>query len=976
MIAALCDACREHPTVEKWVMLTSLAQGQALGERLAREGNPWINLRFTTPAELARDLASVEMARSGLSPLHAAAGSALTASLLEGDLGNAPRYFRRLAGAPGLARALFQALTELRMAGLEDKDLAKAHFVSAVKGSELQALMKAFEKALTTLHLADTARTFRIAMEGKPGRRLLFADASVRWRVMERRLMEQVAGEVRFLPFPTPAGLPLPRRLEAAKPWGRIPAHRLAWLYAPKESPATPHVREDIVEMFHAAGHAAEIQEVLRRVLAEGLRFDEVEVVLASDQPYSSLVRDLTERIDIPATYSDGISAVHTRPGRALAAFCRWASEGFPADSLVRLLQSGDLDTLGDRMPPPGEAARLLLAAHAAGGRGAATEALRRLALREETRGRQARQDGDEEEAIRRQRSASKMERLAEWAAGLEILAPEGQPEPGKLFRGCREFMKQHLSEEATALDGALTALAALTLPRAPLSVSLAQVLELVEEIRVRRAGPRPGHLHITSLDAAGWAGRRRTFVLGLDQGALPGIPREDPVLLDDELAGLQESLASSSDRVREAVFLGAGRLGAMGGKITLSYAARDLREDRELYPASILLQAHRLEKPKEESLAFADLLARLGAPVTRLPTSAVEALDDTGWWLASLRGVGERREAVLAAFPSLASGEKAAGHRADSVFGPFDGLIPEAGKAADPRRSGKPVSASALEQFSRCAFQFYLQRLLRLPEPPDQEEDSFRWLDPLTRGSLLHGLYERFLRDPPLRNAERLKQMGLEALQELKRRLPPPSPRLEALETEALMQDLADFARLEEAQTGRTPVGLELPFGPLTLDLGGVLLPLKGQIDRIDRLGDGPEHEVVDYKTGRAWSLARRRARLEGGAQLQHALYARAAEVQLGISVSHSSYYFPTARGNFLRLSRPRIPDEELGRLLGRVLDAASAGTFLQTGDAGTCGRCAFRKACGEEPWRIGKAKREAADEVLKPLLMAEAQP
>ncbi len=984
MIDALAQACREHPTAEKWVVLSSLAQGRAVAERLAREGRPWLNLRFTTASELAREMASVEMARQGLTPLHAAAGAALTASLLEGPLAGAPRYFRRLAGAPGLARALFQALGELRMAGLEAGTLVQTGFVSADKGAEIRALLQAFEQALTSLRLADAARTFRISLEAPPGQRLLFADGAVRFRVLEQRLLSRFAGDVRFLPFPAPAGLDLPRRLEASRAHARVPTRRLAFLFAPGEAP--PAAADETVELFHAAGHAAEIQEALRRVLSEGRRFDEVELVLASEEPYAALVNDLTARLGIPATFASGVSAIHTRPGRALAAFCRWAAAGFPADDLVRLLQSGDLDTLGkggERMPSPSEAARLLLASHAAGGRGAAAEALRRLALREETQARQASQDADEEEAVRRQRAAARTGRLADWTTALEALVPEasGQAEPARVFRGCREFLAHHVSEDpaapaGAALDAALGALTALTLPRAPLAASLAQVLELVEEVRVRRAGPRAGHLHVTTLDAAGWAGRRRTFVLGLDQGALPGIPREDPVLLDDELPHFHDSLASSSDRVREAVYLGAGRLGALGGKITLSYAARDLREDRELYPASILLQAHRLEALRSENLAFADLLARLGAPVTRLPVSAKEALDASGWWLASLRGAGPSRDAVLAAFPSLALGEEAARGRAAAAFGPFDGLVPEAGGEADPRRSGKAVSASALEQFSHCAFQFFLQRLLRLPEPPDRDANRFRWLDPLTRGSLLHDLYERFLKEAPPRNAERLKHMGLEALQELKRRIPPPSPRLEALETEALLQDLEDFADLEAVETGRTPIGLEVPFGPLTLEVGGVSFPLKGRIDRIDRLAGGPDHEVVDYKTGRAWSLARRRARLEGGAQLQHALYARAAEAQLGISVSKSSYLFPTARGNFLRLTRPRIPDEELGKLLGRILDAASAGTFLQTADAGTCGRCAFRKACGEEPWRLGKAKREASDGILRPLLMAEAQP
>ena len=85
LLEALAEACRRHPTAEKRVLLENPARGRILGERLAREGVSWLNLRFDTPKSLALEAAAGEMARLGLKPLHPAAGPPWSA----GEIGRA-----------------------------------------------------------------------------------------------------------------------------------------------------------------------------------------------------------------------------------------------------------------------------------------------------------------------------------------------------------------------------------------------------------------------------------------------------------------------------------------------------------------------------------------------------------------------------------------------------------------------------------------------------------------------------------------------------------------------------------------------------------------------------------------------------------------------------------------------------------------------------------------------------------------------
>ncbi len=954
LVDALAGACAAHPTAEKRVVLRSLAQGRAVGERLAREGRPWLNLRFTTPSDLARELAAAEMARLGLSALHPAAGPALAGALLYGDLGTGKAYFRRLAGFPGIADALWSALSTLRLAGLGPKDLPDAAFVSRDKAGELRALLAALEQELERRRLADGALQLSLAARLAPAlpAALTFEDAAATWTEREHRLLEALPGERRLLPFPAPAGLDVPRRLKGRP--SEPASGRLGFLFDPSRAPAGGDL-----EMFHAAGHDAEVHEVLRRILAGGVPFDQVEIVCASVDPYTGLFRDAAARLGIPFTLAEGLPLSHTRPGRALGAFCRWAAAGFPRDGLMRLLQSGDVTTGVDEGPGAAQVARLLLASGAAGGRGAATAALRAQAVRERSRPEEDRREGEAERA----------EGAARFLEALSSLVPDGEEvDAGTVFRGCRLFLQRHVTPLEEADQGALDevrrsleALEAISGPPAPLGRILGQVEELLEGIRVQRSEPRPGRLHLTPLASAGWSARPLTFVVGLDQGALPGTTRENPVLLDSELKALHPSLPTGEDRASEALYLGAGRLGAMPGQVTLSYTARDLRQDRELYPASILLQAHRLERPGREDLAYGDLLKRLGPLVTRIPARPGEALDDAGWWLSSLRDAGEgSRAGVLAAFPDLAAGAGALSCAP----------VPSAGEEADPRRSGKAVSPSALEQLARCGRQFFFRRILRLSPAPEPRGPD-RWLDPLTRGSLLHQAYADFLEGKD-RDTGHLKRLGLLLLEGIREVLPPPSAYVARRETESFLADLAYFLEEEAKQEGRVPVRLEVPFGPWVLDLGGGLsFSFRGRIDRIDRIGKS--HEVVDYKTGRLWGWERRRAFFEGGLQLQHALYARAAEGALGLEVDGASYYFPTREGHAHRVRRPKAGDAALRAVLEPLLDLASQGIFAPTAEEKTCRYCEYRKACPAEAFREGRALREGG--APEPLIRLEAQ-
>ena len=132
-----------YPTRAKWVFVPTHAVGRTLGERLVLEGTDWANLRFVTPLEVALYMGAPFLVERGIDPSEEGLGPALMMRLLL-DLPLERGYFRPLAEHPTMAQALWTAIYELRMAGVQPGALKAEMFSSADKHAELLALFSAY----------------------------------------------------------------------------------------------------------------------------------------------------------------------------------------------------------------------------------------------------------------------------------------------------------------------------------------------------------------------------------------------------------------------------------------------------------------------------------------------------------------------------------------------------------------------------------------------------------------------------------------------------------------------------------------------------------------------------------------------------------------------------------------------------------------------------------------------------------------
>jgi hypothetical protein len=922
----------------------ALAVGRAAaGAVFAREA--------TTLPKLAARLAERALRERGLVPAAPLALEAVAARVLA--RGVAPSL-ARVADVPGLVRAVVRTVSELRLAG-----------VASAPG-DVGALLAAFAAELAAARLADRALVLEAALDGLPAE----------------------------LPPLLLVDVPAPTRRERALVHALLARASDRFVTEPPASGSLTVGTGCALATVSAPGEARECAELARAIVAEaarGVRFDRMAVLLAAPSLYRAPLAEALRRADVPAHFAVGVR----RPdpaGRALLALLACAAEGLSARRFAEYLSLGELP--GGAAPRAWEG--LLVSALVIGGRARWARRLDGLA-RELELALGAVEDpaGAEADALRR--------RLAELAALRALALP--------LVAALAALPR------AAAWGAWLAALAALARralrdPSRVLAIldelaPMAAVgpVELAEVRRVlgRRLGqivdappPRPpGTVLVAPIDAARGLSFEVVLLPGLAERLFPPRIVEDPLLPDVARRALDPTLETQDDRAaawRLRLRLAAG---AAERKLVASYPRLDLEQGRARVPSFYALELVRAATGRLPELAELARTedAQLGWPAPRDPGLA---LDEAERDLAVLRAEraaprpGAARY-LLEANPWLARALRARARRRLPKWTGADGLVDPAPAAraalAAHQLGARSFSATALQRFATCPYQFFLYTVHRLA--PRDEPEPLDAIDPLSRGALVHEVLYTVLSALRDRGALPLAAAALPEAQALLDAtldaiagrwaddLAPAIPRVWDDGVAAVRADLHEWLR-RVVDADWLPWRFELAFGleagggrdpasrpePAALECG---LLLRGAIDLVERRG--AELRATDFKTGRVRATAGQI--IDGGSALQPVLYALALEQLVpGAHVGSGRLYFATHAGGYSVVETPLDePARAAAGLVAATVGGALAEGFLpQAPSPGACQRCDYLAVCGPDVEQ--RATRVKRRERLEPLL------
>lgn len=426
--------------------------------------------------------------------------------------------------------------------------------------------------------------------------------------------------------------------------------------------------------------------------------------------------------------------------------------------------------------------------------------------------------------------------------------------------------------------------------------------------------------------------------LLGLAEGSFPVNERPDPFL--DERLRADLGLELKLKREQIGLFYQAVTRSDDNLLITRPY----LSEDGEKWEESAYWKA-------VQTLFTKSVLTRVNPD---RPRQLTEAASESELLFSAVRrkGLPVKYEFLTERWHQLQHAhEVLKARRSVKPAGEHEGIVESVAALINQRYAhGEVWSASRLETYGTCPFQFFVRHALDL-EPHTLPRLG---LDARQIGSLLHEILEETYRTAVNRQEEGALIDSLFNVVKMVFAYAPekygfrPSA-LWQVEQVQLRQKLEETIRKLCEEPDWQPIAFEERFGlkgkpPLEIDIGDETFRVYGVIDRVDRNSAG-DLRVIDYKTGSTHLDGKS---LSKGYRLQLPIYALAARDALHLGNPVDGFYWKilAAEAGSLKLSKFSRQDEQgievafevLFEHLVRILQGVRAAEFPPKKPDGGC--------------------------------------
>ncbi|MHB1346211.1 MAG: PD-(D/E)XK nuclease family protein, partial [Candidatus Humimicrobiaceae bacterium] len=880
-------------------------------------------------------------------------------------------------------------ITGFKFAGIPPEAINGGSLINKNKASDLALIFKSYEKILQEKLLTDPAGIITLANSVLAEDKFLETDnanedkvfivpAKNDFKKIEKVFLNKISrGRFSIIEEEKAYNLEKPKnRLmeDSERVSGGQNVSRFSFLFDQQNlSRHTKETRADFtIEMFNAPNYRSEINEILTRLSDMGDHIDNAEIIYTDHEPYLEIINILAQKLKIPVSFSAGLPGSKSRAGKSLKGFLLWIRDDFSEIHLRNLLKYNLLAPKCKNTQVRINSARLAFALRTSKigwGRDRYNFILEKSISEIKDKFAKAKIDpGLEINLDAYKNRLETLNELKEITADLLHIIPEingGKINFKKLCTCCLKFLSDFVragdGDEASYLKALKENISNMEfIAERDLSTEEAvlKIIEILEDIRFLKSGPKPGCLFVSDIENGGMSGRGCTFVAGMDENKFPGIQIQDPVVLDEEREKISSDLKLSKDRLKEKLYDFTSMLAGLNGKLFFSYTSYDIKNERILFPSSVLLQVYRL-KSENINADYNELMSYMEKnSVLESSTTDETCLDESSLWLNRMISndkVKNARESVLKIYPWLKEGINAINCRRSSKLTVYDGWVRPLSDELDPRKNEDIIlSCTGIESYAHSPYAYFLEKVLKIKRPEELKKDLGMWLDPMMRGSLLHDVFQSFMEKikslsvyPDFeKQRSMIRGILMEKIDRYIEEIPFPGEAVFKQEVESLKQDLDVF--LEVNKDLKNPLFLEYEFGRFgkektNINIGkdsrgnDIRISIAGKIDRVDKAGTN-EYHVWDYKTGSSYSYEEE-GYVCGGRQLQHILYAKVIENILkktdpDAKVTTCGYILPTQKGRNSGkgciFKRNTEDDEKWQGVLSCIFDLMSKGIFI----------------------------------------------
>ena len=972
--------------------------GIGLRRAMAGDGG-LLNVGFMALARLAEQLGAPTMASQRRRPLSAAAEMAVIRTVAVEVVGQKP--LGSVAAHTTLHQSLQAAFKELVRLTEAELDLL------AGEGSLRQATVELYRRfrERTAEYYGPEDEAWAAAEAVRSGRgQPALQDVGALVFFLLTRPSPGEAALLTTLSKAAPCSLVVGRTGEAGvddaegawwERFGEASADSSADLDARPESiVSAPDAREEVRQA---------VRDMLQRAEA-GVPFHRMAALYRRQDPYAFQLRMELGFAGIPAAGPDPSPLRESVPGRLLTGMLDVFREDFGRAALMRWLADAPVWNAASNRSASGELQRWEGLSRQAGvvrGLEQWKERLQGLtaSMAQRRQGAEARGDLTEAQARGYVEAIACAERLLALVEQLAQVKPPADGSPWSAFaKWAKDAIDRYVqgkndwpAQQQDALGRVESALEELgKLEAVEPATNLAgfqQALDHALSAYMGRSGATGTGVFVASIGAATGMEFDTVWLLGMSEGDYPGRSGEEPLLPEYVRA---QVLKGALPLRREAqLHERRDYLAALAGgeRRRLSYSRVDPVTRRPQYPSPWLLEAASTlvgERVSSERLHTYD------APWV----TVIESMEDALRMAEDGRAADGHEYDVLALARWQRAGSRLHRHPLASDGGPlgralameraratnrlteWDGYV--GGIAGSSKRLGgslsQVMSPTRLEAWATCPYRHFLGNVLSLSawETP---EDVLT-ISPLERGSLVHSVLERFIREamdagaPSPREGwtpqqrERLREIAQEGFLDAERRGVTGRRVLWEVAQEDILQDLERFLDDDEryrADEGMQPRHAEYAFGfdevPVAMALpDGGEVRFRGFIDRVDVARDGLRAVVMDYKTGSSRQYQKMKDDpLMAGKRLQLPVYALAVrEMLLPDAALRAEYWFTSANGGYTRVPVTLDAIEAQFRITVQAIAAGVRGGVFPAnpgpsgfGGPENCRYCDFQRIC-----------------------------
>ena len=710
------------------------------------------------------------------------------------------------------------------------------------------------------------------------------------------------------------------------------------------------NVLEQDIEFFCSYGKYNEIYNVIREVKKRSMQFEDVLICASNVSSYTDIVYEIGQELDIPITFSAGISIKYSIEARFILAYFDWIFSNYCINEFYKLAGYLKFDEIN-----------------------IVRKCLSDLEIKFVKRDFEKRIDEklkevkDNDKAKEFEMTKEFIFNIVNYFDGEKISYSDFNTKIITLILELSKRSKQEdeeiieeikkVGKEFESIEGALE-----------LDYIILNTRKALEKKKIFKSVECEGKIHFTSIDKGWGSNRKNCFITGLNDELFFANITKNIILLDsdceklnkfgNEIKLIEEKREEKKNRFIRFILDG-------DRKWILSFNAYEVTKSEKKLAVDLFLEIVRIKK-NDSSITYDGLEREIGGAQSYIAEKVEDVL--TVKEEALYYKIRENKNVDTSDLESYKEFCNAFNKRKKIVeeekLCEYEGVIKNKDNIPKITRAN-PISATAISKYMECPYGYFLKYILGIKELKESIYDVEVFLNSLEVGNLIHKIFELFYKKESNRDLgiEDAKAVIAEILNEEflkgKIRCSVEKSVIVDIKEKILKKTCNDFIENEIA-TGNLPkvLDVEYNFGicknKAKIKLkNGKSMYLIGKIDRIDKVSNS-EVNIIDYKTGK---------RNDGSTKVRNKNIAKIKELKsnniqiviykicyelLSGKVNEATYYYTSEKEKYIKSTIEGNLTDKCIEILTYVDELISNGVFIKCSEK-TCGKlyCDYKGRC-----------------------------